>query len=86
MLTNTYIKMKKLLILLMCLPMIGFGQTITNGSFENWDTTYYSNNSSLNLDTIYNVENPLRWTLSSWEEELMGNFGMSQTTDSYDGD
>jgi hypothetical protein len=76
--------MKKLLILLMCLPIIGFGQTITNGSFENWDTTYYSNNSSLNLDTIYNVDTPLRGTLSSWEEEL-SNFGMSQTTDSYDG-
>ena len=84
MLTNTDIKMKKLLILLMCLPMIGFGQTITNGSFENWDTTYYSNLTSLNLDSVYNVENPLRGTLSSWEEEL-SNFGMSQTTDSYDG-
>ena len=69
----------------MCLPIIGFGQTITNGSFENWDTTYYSNLTSLNLDSVYNVENPLRGTLSSWEEELMGNFGMSQTTDSYDG-
>tara|TARA_B110000211_G_C13927441_1_gene485627 strand:+ start:90 stop:845 length:756 start_codon:yes stop_codon:yes gene_type:complete len=78
--------MKKIFFtLLVCLPLIGFGQTITNGSFENWDTTYYYNGSSNILDTIYNVENPLRGTLSSWEEELMGNFGMSQTTDSYDG-
>jgi hypothetical protein len=77
--------MKKTLLVLLFIPFFGLGQTITNGSFENWDTTYYSNNSSLNLDTIYNVENPLRGTLSSWEEELMGNFGMSQTTDSYDG-
>jgi hypothetical protein len=76
--------MKKTLLVLLFIPFFGLGQTITNGSFENWDTTYYSNLTSLNLDSVYNVENPLRGTLSSWEEEL-SNFGMSQTTDSYDG-
>ena len=77
--------MKKLLLILLCLPMIGVGQTITNGSFENWDTTYYSNYTSPTLDTVYNVENPLSGTLSSWEEKF-SFIGISQTTDSYDGD
>ena len=65
--------------------MIGVGQTITNGSFENWDTTYYSNYTSPTLDTVYNVENPLSGILSLWEEKF-SFFGISQTTDSYDGD
>ena len=77
--------MKKLFYILLFLPFFGFGQTITNGSFENWDTTYYFNGSSDILDTIYNVETPLRGTLSSWEENG-SSYGMSQTTDSYDGD
>ena len=77
--------MKKLFYILLFLPFFGFGQTITNGSFENWDSTFYSNYSSLTLDSIYNVENPLRGTLSSWEE-VWGGYGVSQTTDSYDGD
>jgi hypothetical protein len=75
--------MKKTLLVLLFIPFFGLGQTITNGSFENWDTTY-TYYPSLILDTTFNVENPLRGTLSSWEEEL-SNYGMSQTTDSYDG-
>ena len=77
--------MKKLLLILLCLPMIGVGQTITNGSFENWDTTYYSDYTSPALDTVYNVENPLSGILSLWEENF-SYIGISQTTDSYDGD
>ena len=78
--------MKKLLLILLCLPMIGFGQTITNGSFENWDTTYY-NGASSTLDSTFNVENPLWGTLSSWQGNLSWSpIGLAQTTDSYDGD
>lgn len=76
--------MKNTLLLLLFLPFFGFGQTIINGSFEDWDSTYYFNGTSNLLDTSYNVENPLRGTLSSWEESF-SNIGMSQTTDSYDG-
>jgi hypothetical protein len=77
--------MKKTLLVLLFIPFFGLGQTITNGSFENWDTTYYFNGSSDILDTIYNVENPLSGILSLWEHSLSSN-GVSQTTDSYDGD
>jgi len=76
--------MKNTLLLLLFLPFFGFGQTIINGSFENWDTTYFNGTSNL-LGTSYNVENPIWGTLSSWEDYFSGN-GVSQTTDSYDGD
>jgi hypothetical protein len=76
--------MKNTLLLLLFLPFFGFGQTITNGSFEDWDTTYFNGTSNL-LGTSYNVENPIWGDLSAWEESF-SNFGMSQTTDSYDGD
>jgi hypothetical protein len=76
--------MKNTLLLLLFLPFFGFGQTITNGSFEDWDTTYFNGTSNL-LGTSYNVENPIWGTLSVWEENLSW-IGISQTTDSYDGD
>ena len=74
----------KLFYILLFLPFFGFGQTITNDSFENWDTTYFNGTSNF-LDTVYNVENPIWGTLSSWEE-VWGSYGASQTTDSYEGD
>ena len=65
--------------------MFGFGQAITNGSFENWDTTSVTPTST-QIDTVYNIENAIWGLANSWESGTPQGFGYARTTDSYDGD